>query len=259
MPLYGVSVCGVPAGRGLLSPGTYPAIRYIKTARSLSLVSMERTTTVGGLFLVKILIVATLLLGTTVLAANFVSSHPRPSWRRNLLDTLRRPGSTVSAMLGEAQETARRAPSADGEPTPPDRRVRRTEAEWKSLLTPEQYRVAREGRTERPFEGRFWDHHEPGTYHCVACAQALFSSEAKLASDNGWPNFSRPLTEETVDRITDISYGKIRTELVCARCESHLGHLFADGHGSGRRRYCVNSSALAFVASAPGDRSDKTG
>ena len=259
MPLYGVSVCGVPAGQGLLSPGTYPAIRYIKTARSLSLVSMERTTTVGGLFLFKILIVATLLLGTTVLAANFVSSHPRPSWRRNLLDTLRRPGSTVSAMFGEAQDPARHVENEDRGHSPPERRVRRTEAEWKSLLTPEQYRVAREGRTERPFEGRFWDHFEPGTYHCVACAQALFSSEAKLAADNGWPSFSRPVVEETVDRITDISYGMIRTEVVCARCESHLGHLFDDGPGAGGRRYCVNSSALAFMAAAPGDRTDKAG
>jgi peptide-methionine (R)-S-oxide reductase len=123
-------------------------------------------------------------------------------------------------------------------------KVEKTDAEWREELTPEQYEVLRRQGTERPFSGRYWNVKDDGMYHCAGCGAGLFSADTKFDSGSGWPSFFEPAFAENVEVHRDTSHGMIRTEVRCANCGGHLGHVFDDGPNPTGLRYCINSCAL---------------
>lgn len=133
-----------------------------------------------------------------------------------------------------------------GSPTP-DRRVVKSEKEWRELLTRDQYAITRGKGTERPYSGEYCSSHQPGVYACVCCRTVLFDSGEKFESGTGWPSFTEPASANVISYKEDSSYGMERVEVLCSVCDAHLGHVFPDGPGKNGLRYCINSASLVRV------------
>jgi peptide-methionine (R)-S-oxide reductase len=153
------------------------------------------------------------------------------------------PAAPLAAAAPSPSPAIAAATGATPMPAPGDKVVR-SEAEWRRILTPEQFRVMREKGTERAFTGRYWDTTTPGTYKCAACGTPIFRSDAKFESGCGWPSFFEPLDGARLTETKDTSFGTTRTEITCARCGAHLGHVFDDGPPPTGLRYCINSVSI---------------
>jgi peptide-methionine (R)-S-oxide reductase len=147
------------------------------------------------------------------------------------------------ACTGNGQSPASKKSQA---PADTIKKVNLTEAQWKAKLTPQQYSVLREKDTDRPFTGKYYLHNEKGVYSCAGCGQELFTSDMKFNSDCGWPSFDKEMAGGKIKQIKDTSFGMTRIEIVCAKCDSHLGHLFDDGPTLTGLRYCINSTSIDF-------------
>jgi peptide-methionine (R)-S-oxide reductase len=172
-------------------------------------------------------------------------------WYERLIDMKLIPvafGLTVAAAVVVAQSATNR-PAQTNPGTNMTNSTNKTEAEWRKELTPEQYRVLREKGTERAFTGEYWDNHAAGEYRCAGCGTMLFRSEAKFDSGCGWPSFDRPADKTVVSEAHDATHYMERTEVICAKCGGHLGHVFDDGpRATTGLRYCINSASLKFDA-----------
>ena len=152
---------------------------------------------------------------------------------------------TLTLMISSCQGQTRKP--MQGHATDTVKTIQRSEREWKEVLTPEQFAILRQKGTDRPFTGKYYRTTDDGVYHCAGCGAKLFTSDMKFDSDCGWPSFDKAMEGGTIKTQEDLSHGMIRTEILCAKCGGHLGHLFNDGPTKTGLRYCVNSTSLNFV------------